>query len=208
MFVTTISMPYPKGFLNQAQVIQDLKATATGSPCSPKLLYLTQQLRDRRIRPPQIWSMEGRQNKWNDFISSHFPQNTNMGKSSQWKIWGKIPFSRAFSPLHPPMGSSTCSPWHPQIPARDLQPSLPYELAGQVLHKMIDLIPVMQDTSWSRDTMITGHISWSFPSHLFCHTFLSEAFDSVLFNTNCPCSFFKERSNCNWHFLLNFQKQE
>lgn len=208
MFVTTHSMPYPKGFLIQAQVIQSLKATATGSPCSPNLWYLRQQLRDRRIPPPQIWSVEGRQNKWNDFISSHFPQNTNMGNSrSEERALFQEPFLH-FIPTWEAACAGTGSPWHPQIPARDLQPSLPYELAGQVLHKMIDLIPVMQDTSWSRDTMITGHISWSFPSHLFCHTLLSEAFDSVLFNTNCPCSSFKERSNCNWHFLLNFQKQE
>lgn len=36
---------------------------------------------------------------------------------------------------------------------------LPYELAGQMFHKMIYFIPMVQDTSWSRETIITGDIS-------------------------------------------------
>lgn len=148
-------------------------------------------------------------NKWNYFISPHFPHNRDVGKSSQGKVWGKHqePFLH-----HIPHGKQHMlglgATGTPQIPPKVLQPSLPYELAGQMLHKVIDLIPVMQDTSWSRNTMIIEHISLSFPSCIFCHTLLSEAFDSVLFNTHCPCSSCKERSNCNWHFLHNFKKQE
>lgn len=59
----------------------------------------------------------------------------------------KSPLSITF-----PMGSSTC--WdsgeplaHPRSHPGTCSPSLPYELSGQMLHKVIDLIPVMQDTS-------------------------------------------------------------
>lgn len=180
MIVTTYSIPYPEGFL-----IQSLKATATGSPCSPKFLYLGQQLRDRRIPPPQKHGLiHGRQAGINGIdLSPPFP--TEQKREEEQSMGDLRKASRDLSPPQPPVGSSTCWDWEPlappQIPPRDLQPSLPYELAGQVFHKMIDLIPVMQDTSWSRDTMITGHISLSFPSHMFCHTLLSEAFTSF-----CP----------------------
>lgn len=144
------------------------------------------------------------------FYLPSFPMEQGCGEEQSMEDVRKA--LRTLSSPLPPMGSSTCWDWEPlappQIPSRHLQPSLPYELVGQVLHKMIDLIPVMQDASWSRDTMITGHISLSFPSHLFCHTLLSETFASVLLNTHCPCSSFKERSNCNWHLLLSFKKQE
>lgn len=36
---------------------------------------------------------------------------------------------------------------------------LPYELAGQVFHKMIYFIPMVEDTSWSKETSITGDVS-------------------------------------------------
>lgn len=147
-------------------------------------------------------------NKWNYFISPHFPRNRDVGKSSQWKIWGKHqePFLHHIFPweaAHAGPGSH----WHPPDPIQGPAALLTLWTCGPSAPQ--------NDRSHSSDAghfLIWGHNDYRTHQFKFSQPYvlshIAQWGISVLFSTHCPCSSFKERPNCNWHFLLNFKKQE
>lgn len=171
MFIITHSTHWPGEFFIQFQGIQCLKATASGLSLQTQTSVphaVEPAISETRVFLPHkntIWSMQVRWKKREQLAYlflfpawQKFREKQSMGWSqksikSSLSITGLTPACGTWLQLRAHLPANGTHPPRPvQLSAK--QHFLPYELAGQMFHKMIYFIPMVQDTSWSREKLL------------------------------------------------------